>query len=393
MDSLFDDGYARSSVRSRLAMRVYTSRLLGSSDELVLHGGGNTSVKIDDTLYVKGSGWDLATIEEAGFSPVDLETLKAMATRETLSDTQMVKEQRAALHDDTAPNPSIEAILHAIIPFDYVDHTHADAIVTISSTPDGKAYLEEIYGDTVLIVDYVMPGFLLAKHIFEQTRDIDWQRLEGIILLNHGLFTFDHDAKKSYEKTIALVDKAEKFLDETTLLFTMCVPGTLSPVVLERLRERVSELRGCEIVLKTIDTIDACTLSKLPALEDIVHHGNLTPEHVIRTKPFPAIIADDADRGIDDFVEAYKRYFDEHASAEHIMLDIAPRYAIIKEVGAVVFGKDEKEATIIKDIVEHTIRAILQAEMLGGWQSLKPKDIFAMEYWELEQAKLKAATK
>lgn len=388
MVSLFDDEYAKTLGDSKLAMRVYTSQLLGRSEDLVLHGGGNTSVKIGDTLYVKGSGWDLATIEEAGFSPVDLSVLKEMATRVQLSDTQMVKEQRAALRDEKAPNPSIEAILHAIIPFDFIDHTHADAVVTISNTADGKDYIKEVYGDSVLIIDYVMPGFLLAKDIYERTRDIDWGSIEGIVLLNHGLFTFDNDAKRSYEKSIELVSKAEKFIYESALLFPKCIPGDFHPDMLNTLKKRVSSLRGREVVLKKIDSINACTLSKNQNLESIVHNGNLTPEHVIRIKPFPAIIDNNADVGIDTFVDEYKAYFTANATEKHICLDLAPRYAIIKGIGAVAFGKDTKESAIIADIVEHTVTAMLIAEMLGGWKSLEPKDIFAMEYWELEQAKL-----
>ncbi len=388
MKSLFDENYA-ATLDSKLAMRVYTSRLLGQNEDLVLHGGGNTSVKIDDTLYVKGSGWDLATIEEPGFSPVDLAVLQEMATRGHLSDTQMVKEQREALRDSSAPNPSIEAILHAIIPFDFVDHTHADAVVTLSNTPDGKALIEEVYGDDVIIIDYVMPGFLLAKDIYEKTKHTDWDKIEGIILLNHGIFTFDDDAKKSYEKMIELVTKAEEYIYEAALLFPQCISSEIKPTMLDELQSAVSKLRGTNITLKVIDTIDTCTLSKQLTLDAIVHRGGLTPEHVIRIKPFPAIIDKDAQQGLDKFVSEYKAYFRDNATDEHICLDLAPRYAIVKGSGIVVFGKDEKESGIIADIVEHTAKAMLIAEHLGGWQSLKPSDIFAMEYWELEQNKLK----
>ena len=168
MKSLFDDAIASHYTNDPLAMRVYTSQLLGQSKDLVLHGGGNTSVKIDGILYVKGSGWNLDTIEKGGFSPVDLNVLIEMASREALTDTQMVKEQREAMSDQSFPNPSIEAILHAIIPFDYVDHTHADAVVTLTNTPNGQEIIEELYGKNMLIIDYVMPGFLLAKHIYER---------------------------------------------------------------------------------------------------------------------------------------------------------------------------------------------------------------------------------
>lgn len=389
MKSLFDDAKA-AILTSPLQLRVYTSQLLGQSEDLVLHGGGNTSYKTEETLYVKGSGWDLVDIEEPGFSPVDLAVLKEMATRDQLSDSQMVKEQRAALRNPEAPNPSIEAILHAIIPFAFVDHTHADAIVTISNTPEGKETLRQIYGESVMLIDYVMPGFLLSKEIYARTQGIDWERLEGIILLNHGLFTFDDDAKRSYEKHIALVTKAEAYIADNTVLPSRCdTKHEVTPDYIDALTEGVSKLRGCEITSIVIDSAEACTLSILSNLEEILSHGELTPEHVIRIKPFPAVITDDIDDGLEQFVNRYKQYFSANAAPGHICLDLAPRYAIVKEFGAVVFGRDEKEAKVIADIVNHTIRAMLIAEQLGGWRSLKQIDIFDMEYWELEQAKLK----
>ena len=389
MKSLFDDAKA-ATLTTPLQMRVYTSQLLGHSEDLVLHGGGNTSYKESDTLYVKGSGWNLIDIEEAGFSPVDLSVLQEMATRERLNDTEMVALQRAALRDPKAPNPSIEAILHAIIPFAFVDHSHSDAIVTISNTPNGKKTLETLYGENVLIIDYVMPGFILSKEVYAKTQNIEWESLEGIILLNHGLFTFDHDAKRSYEKHIDLVTQAESYLLENTLLPTRCESKhEIDQDYINALSDEVSKLRNCPITTVVLQTPEACTLSLLPHLENIVMAGELTPEHVIRIKPFPAVIGGDINTSLQAFIEQYQHYYECYATSEHICLDLAPRYAIVKDFGAVIFGKDEKEAKIIADIVTHNIRAMLRAEQLGGWKSLTQADIFAMEYWELEQAKLK----
>ncbi len=389
MQSRFDDTEAKE-YTTDLAMRVYTSRLLGQDMDLVLHGGGNTSVKTGDYLYVKGSGWNLDTIEEAGFPAVDLEVLKEMAKLEHLSDTEMVARQREALKDKSSPNPSIEAILHAIIPFKFVDHTHADAVVTISNTPEGKKRLQELYGTKMLIIDYVMPGFVLAKAIYEQTKALDWSSLEGIILLNHGVFSFDDDAKSSYEKMIAIVSRAEAYLKQASkqaLSFSksFCM---LDDSFKDTLKHEVEKLRGCEIVMRFGSSVEASNFSKFDNLDDIFQNGPLTPEHVIRTKPFPAIIDEHIKEALDAFVSRYKKYFKAHAK-EEIMLDLAPRYAIIKGVGFVTFGKDQKETDIIFDIVSHTIHAMSQAQDLGGWKSLKPADIFDMEYWELEQAKLR----
>ncbi len=389
MTSLFDDATASQFQNDPLGMRVYTSQLLGQSKELVLHGGGNTSVKIDNTLYVKGSGWNLDTIEKGGFSPVNLDVLLEMATRESLSDTQMVAEQRAAMSDQSFPNPSIEAILHAIIPYAFVDHTHADAVVTLTNTPNGKALVQKLYGKNMLIIDYVMPGFELAKHIYEITRNIDWNNLTGMVLMHHGVFTFDDYAQRAYEKMIEIVTIAEAYLAEHVTLACGDCEGKGDPSIATAVGEEVAKLRGCELFPLIIDSPRAQLFSILPNLEALVKKGGLTPEHVIRIKPFPAIINNDLAEGIAKFVKDYKAYFDANASQAHICLDLAPRYAVVKGVGIVVVGKDEKESRIIGDIVKHTITAILSAEQLGGWGSLTLSQMFEMEYWELEQAKLK----
>ena len=195
--------------------------------DLVLHGGGNTSVKLsqknffgetEELLLVKGSGWDLATIESPGFAPVRLETLKRLAELETLSDCEMVRQQRAAMTDPGAPNPSVEAILHALIPYRYVDHTHADAVLAVTNHPDGEQSIQEIYGNRVIVIPYVMPGFALAKKVRELTQNKNWSDYEGMILMNHGIFTFDDDAQESYEKMIELVTLAENFLKDRKAL-------------------------------------------------------------------------------------------------------------------------------------------------------------------------------
>ena len=389
MKSLFDDSIAAQYQNDPLALRVYTSQLLGQNKDLVLHGGGNTSVKIDGVLYVKGSGWNLDTIEKEGFSPVDLATLIEMASRDTLTDTQMVKEQRAAMSDQSFPNPSIEAILHAIIPFTFVDHTHADAVVTLSNTPNGKEILEELYGKNMVIIDYVMPGFELARHIYLQTLALNWKNIEGIILLNHGVFTFDNDAKKAYEKMITLVTKAEDYLQKNVTFLSNTSKGNIDVEIIRSLVHEVGILRGCDIFPILLDSDQAKALSTRPNLERLIKQGELTPEHVIRIKPFPAIINTDCEKGIEIFKTEYQNYFDKNSNANHICLDLAPRYAIVKGLGAVALGKDEKESRIIADIVEHTITAILSAEQLGAWTSLSLAQMFEMEYWELEQAKLK----
>ncbi len=375
--------------KTDLELRVYTSNLLGRSDELVLHGGGNTSVKsqVDgqDILFVKGSGWDLVSIKEEGFAPVELTMLQDMAKVEELSDSEMVAAQREAMIDKTATNPSVEAILHAIIPFKFVDHTHADAVVTISNNVNGIENIKKIYPN-FLIVPYVMPGFILAHTIYKMLKDLDWEKCEGIILHNHGVFTFDDDAKKSYDKMIEAVSLAEEFLDQNANLELPTIE--IKEFNIKTLKAEVEKEKGCEIVCNINQTPLALYYASLES--EMLTRGVLTPEHIIRTKRHPLIIkqGDDIKAKLEEYNKDYIEYFEMFAKDE-VMLNPAPNYAVIENYGVVSFGKNEKEANIINDVIEHTMNAVLRSDLLGGYESISLRDSFDMEYWELEQAKLK----
>lgn len=372
-------------------LRVFTSNLLGQSDELVLHGGGNTSVKSivdgEEILFVKGSGWDLVSIKQEGFAPVKMKTLLEMARLEGLSDTDMVSGQKEAMIDKSAPNPSVEAILHALIPFKFVDHTHADAVVTISNSKNGVNLIKEIYPD-FLVVPYVMPGFFLAKTIYDMTRDFDWTTCKGIILHNHGIFTFDEDVKKAYDKMIEAVSAAEKFL-KTNASIDIKPLDAKREIDLAKLKSLIEREKECEIYLHVNQSELALFYSSQDSLATFATRGILTPEHIIRTKRAPLIIENESlEDSIEKFKSEYKSYFDEFNQGE-ICLNKAPNYAVIKDFGVVSFGKNKKEANIINDIVEHTMLAVLKADKLGGFHGISLKECFEMEYWELEQAKLK----
>lgn len=393
MNSRYDES-AAAQCTDDLAMRVYTSRLLGEDENLVLHGGGNTSVKIDEWLYVKGSGWDLATIQKEGFPAVRMDALIEMAKLEKLSDSEMVRLQREAMRDQSFPNPSIEAILHAIIPFRFVDHTHADAIATISNTPNGRERLEELYGKSVLFVPYIMPGFDLAHRIHEMTKDVNWSDIEAIILDNHGIFTFSDSAKQSYERMIELVAKAQNYLDENAPLeHSGSKTREFSKEELQQLSNMAEKLRGSAVVALPLEFDGVYEFCRSDFMGALIAGGPLTPEHVIRTKPRPAVLEESWQDGFDDFARWYEAYFQTNNDGTKTMLDSSPRWAVIKYRGIVTFGANEKEAIIIGDIVRHTVQAMLRSRHIGGWKSLSKADIFAMEYWELEQAKLRKAAK
>ncbi len=399
MKNLWHNSEAQSHLKNDLALRVYTSRLIGKSSNLVLHGGGNTSVKSvvkdefgdkQEVLYVKGSGWDLATIEKAGFAPVLMSTLLKMVALDKLTDSKMVELQRRSMLDISAPNPSVEAIMHAVIPFKFVDHTHADAVVTLTNNSLADKILNEVYGDKVLIAPYVMPGFVLAKEIYKLTQKYDLSKYQGLILKNHGVFTFDDDAKKSYSKMISLVTKAEKYIKENTKQQKVAKTKKSSVDLLEiaKIRKEVSILRGEPVLSHFKRNANSIQFSNLKNVKELSSRGPITPDHTIRIKPYPVTL-DKGVKSISGFVGEYRKYYEKHASSKQQCLDLAPRWGVLPKQGLLSFGTTVKECSIISDIIDHTVVCIQQGEQLGGWKPLKPKDLFDMEYWELEQAKLK----
>ena len=399
MQSLWNDGDARQFGDDALGLRVYTSRLLGREPALVLHGGGNTSVKTaihnvfgepEDVLLVKGSGWDLATIERAGFAPVRIATLRRLATLEHISDSTLVRTQRAALTDPAAPDPSVEAVLHALIPFAFVDHTHADAVVTVTNAPNGAARVRDVYGDRVLVVPYVMPGFPLARAVSEAARGLDWTTLDGMILLSHGIFTWGRTARDSYESMIRLVSAAEEHLATHGAFAApaLATPATPDLAALSRVRRAVSTAAGRAMLARADSSPEACGFANRPNVASIATRGPLTPDHVIRTKRVPVILGGDPARDIDAFGAEYRSYVERCSDGSKTMLDVAPRWAVWPGHGVLTFGTSARQTAIVADIARHTMAAIQWAEALGGWRALPEQEIFDVEYWELEQAKL-----
>ncbi len=383
-----------------LELRVYTSRLLGQDSSLVLHGGGNTSVKIteknifgedEEILYVKGSGWDLETIEVEGFTPIRLEHLRKLAKLESLSDLDMVNEMQTHQTNAASPAGSVEAILHAALPYRFVDHTHADAIITICNTPGGEARIRQLFGDAAIVIPYVMPGFDLARLVAERFEKEATAATTGMVLMNHGMFTFADTAKASYELMIDFVQRAEDYLDAHNAWqlpdVTLDAEPHFSRLTCAGLRKQISEVVESPMLLR-VDAYDSyMAFARRDDIAVISQRGPATPDHVIRTKQLPMLGHDVA-----GYVADYKVYFDQHAVNARCpvtMLDPAPRVILDHEMGLITVGKSASEVRINADIYQHTMQIIQRAELLEQWQALPAKDIFDVEYWELEQAKLR----
>jgi rhamnose utilization protein RhaD (predicted bifunctional aldolase and dehydrogenase)/NAD(P)-dependent dehydrogenase (short-subunit alcohol dehydrogenase family) len=302
----------------------------------------------------------------------------------------MVNELKTQLTNATSPTPSVETILHAILPFKYVDHTHADAVVTISNTSDGEERIREIYGNRVVIVPYVMPGFDLAKEVSRLFSEMASDETEGIVLLNHGIFSFGSTARESYDRMIDLVNVAEQYLvSQNTLNNEEIVSNIKSKKIrndVSQLRQKVSSVMGNPVLLNLTNSQLGSSFSKRDDVEKIATRGPLTPDHVIRTKRIPMI-----GRDVEKYVNEYISYFNTHKNKvkeKKTMLDPAPRVILDREFGLCAVGKSMSEIGIISDIYEHTMESILKSEKLGGFQALPAADIFNLEYWDLEQAKL-----
>lgn len=388
--------------KTDLALRVYTSKLLGRDHTLVLHGGGNTSVKLpsrnivgesEDLLYVKGSGWDLETIEEPGFSPVRIAHVLKLAKLESLSDPQMMNELSTSMTRAGAPAPSVETILHAILPYKFVDHTHADAVLAITNTPDGEKHIREIYGKDTVIIPYVMPGFDLARLCAQRFAAEAGAGTIGMVLMNHGIFSFGATAKESYDRMIELVGRAEEYLSRQGA-WTLPTPDASSVPSstrdeIARLRRAISDCAGSPMLLVTDGSPKALSYARRTDIGTVSQQGPATPDHVLRTKRLPLL-----GRDVDAYAREYAAYFNRNAplaKESKTMLDPAPRIVIDAAIGLGYVGRTAKDAGIVRDLYTQTIDTILRATALGGWRALPEKDIFDVEYWDLEQAKLKKA--
>jgi rhamnose utilization protein RhaD (predicted bifunctional aldolase and dehydrogenase)/NAD(P)-dependent dehydrogenase (short-subunit alcohol dehydrogenase family) len=388
---------------SELDLRAYTSRLLGQDPYLVLHGGGNTSVKrtetnifgeAEDILWVKGSGWDLATIEPAGFAPVRMRQLLALAKLNALSDTDMARELRIGTIDPAAPAPSVEAILHAIVPNKYVDHTHADAVLTLTNSAHGDESIATVYGDRLLHIPYVMPGFKLAALCADLYPRLHGPQTIGMLLMNHGIFTWGESARESYERMIDMVALAEAYIHKHVGRRSRTSEHATSAYASKEvaaLRRELSEVAGAPMILQVDDGPDAVSFANRADVSVVSQQGPATPDHVIRTKRLPMV-----GRDVATYAREYEHYFAERASGSAAplkMLDAAPRVVIDPQMGVVSAGRSAADASVAADIYRHTIEIILDATELGGYRALSAEDIFDVEYWDLEQAKLGKGTR
>jgi len=384
----------------------------------VLHGGGNTSVKTTikdqlgedvDVICIKGSGWDMGVIEPAGLPAVRLEPLRKLRKLDKLSDEDMVNYQRINLLDSSSPNPSVETLLHAFLPHKFIDHVHSTAVLALTDQPDNKALVHEVYGDRVAYVPYTIPGFALAKSVadvFDKNPGV-----EGLVLLQHGIFTVGDSAKQAYDRMIGFVTLAEERLGrQRKSLAQAKLPAKLAsvPEIAPILRGAVAieknpmagtakrQLLDFRTNAQILNYVNGAELARYSQV------GVVTPDHTIRTKNWPVIVpapqagkleqwAKDVHEAVAAYIARYHRYFEDNNAKSAVKkkeLDPLPRVILVPGVGMFGVGASAKDAAIAADIAENAIAVITDAEAMGEYRSISEFDMFEVEYWSLEQAKL-----
>lgn len=378
-------------------MLVYRSRLIGADTDLVVWGGGNTSAKtveIDhlgrsrDVVRIKGSGTDLKSIDRDGFPGIFRDDLLPLQRREDMSDEEMVEYLEHCMVNPGGRRPSIETLLHAFLPARHVDHVHADAIVTLTNTRDGRRVMREALGDEVAFVPYRRPGFRLSKEVQAAA-----QGVTAVVLEKHGLVTWGDTAQESYNLTIELVERADKFLQSKASAagrkpVLSDVPRTDPAGLLLQLRGRLGH-----VILRTETGPEFRALSDRADVNAIAAAGPATADHVLRTRPWTCVLAEgQVESAVDAYESNYRAFFTRYATDDLAMLGSHPKVFLVPGLGLIAAGRDAQDARVTAEVALHTLRVAANGtDLLGSYESLREEDLFHVDYWPLELYKLTTA--
>lgn len=388
-------GVAAGPGRSGPAECAAASRLLGQDSSLVLAGGGNTSFKDDSWLHVKASGHSLATLDIDGFAQLDREGLQELLDGDELGDIEMMDALARIQPDGAEPKvPSIEALVHHAIPAASVLHTHADAIVTLTNAEGWRQHVSAALGDEIVMLDYCKPGHRLAMMVRDLVAAGTLAGASGLVLRHHGLFTFGSTAREAYERHVSLIARAQGYiLDRTGVAVgrTSAIEATLASATDAEpsLAQALSALAGEERHAVVVESPGISAFASHAELGRFSQRGTATLEHVIYTKRVPALSVSPAD--LELFAWEYRDYFlrwEPTVPDELQMLSPEPR-VIVADGRLYGVGPDRAKAMLAATVYLHTMGVILAAEALGGYRPVSEQDAFVIEYWELEQRKLR----
>jgi rhamnulose-1-phosphate aldolase/alcohol dehydrogenase len=402
---------------------VYRSNLLGSDRALANQGGGNTSAKgtVSDhagretrALWVKGSGTDLATITTAGFAALRLDEILQLRARDALGDAEMVDYLLRCALEPSQPRPSIETLVHAFVPAVHVDHTHPDAVIGLTSSPDGRRLAQEVFGAEAVWLDYQRPGFDMSRRIAELLDAHPSAR--AVLLEKHGLVTWGDTGEESYRSTIEFVTRAAQAIEQAAGAgFGLGGPrvaalGEVDAAAL--LQSSLPALRGAlldgadGVVLEVDRSPEAVAFASATRVPEVSQIGAPCPDHLISTKHKPLVLEFDPGRegaaelgeafrrGVQEYADWYRAYYDRNLTDESRRFPMdppGPRVVLVPGVGIVTSGADAGRARTARDLYHRAIAVEDAADALGGFRSLDESEAFAIEYWPLERYKLAQA--
>lgn len=388
MDSLWNE-VAAGQCATPLALRAYTSRLIGSRPDLVLQGGGNTSYKTADTLHVKGSGSDLSAVLEEHFTALDLHRLRALLDDGQADDAELMRRVDACKHSPSAPKPSIETLLHAALPFSHVEHAHADAVLAVANVASCEATCAEVFGELAPVVPYRHSGIALAracKTVFESQATAS---TIGLILAFHGVVAFGHSARESYENLVRLVSLAEAWLQRRNAWTLPRATGASAAAgAAETLRAAASGIAGFPLAMHLDSSPEVLAFARRPDLAELSRQGPPTPQHAIFTKRLPLVGGD-----VEAYAAACRDYLDLHLGADAARIDAAPRIALDPGFGLCAFGVNAHYAGVAAEVFRHDIAIISRASAHGQYRAAPARDIARaeLEYGGFEQRVLARA--
>ncbi|HTD90857.1 MAG TPA: class II aldolase/adducin family protein, partial [Burkholderiales bacterium] len=368
---------------SALALHAYSSRLLGGDASLVLHGGGNTSIKVDENgarvLYVKGTGSDLAQVGAHAFTPLHLAGVTRLLQQETLGNADVMRALDRCLVRHPAPRPSIETLLHAGLPFRCVGHTHADAVLAAMNVENIEAVHGEIYSDRAPLVPYRHSGHALARACTAVLQAHGTANTIGLVLAFHGIVAFADDARSAYDNMIELVTRAEGYLRARGAWDV--TPATLIPVQanlksLDSVSAEINALAGTPLAMHIVDDLQCMQFARRADIADISQQGPATPQHAVYTKRVPMI-----GRDVQDYAARYRAYLDKHlGKTASALIDAAPRIMLDPEFGLCAFGVTARDAQIAAEMYQHDIGVISRASTHGRYRSAPPAAIAQAEF-------------
>ncbi len=396
-----------------LDLLVYRSRLLGADRAVCNIYGGNTGSKTIErdfrgapvrTLWVKGSGSDLATIQRKDFAGLRMDDIEPLLERQAMSDEEMTAYLTPCLIAPNMPRQSIETLLHGFIPAAHTDHTHPDAVIALACSADGKRWMREIYGERAVWVDYIRPGFALSKQIGLAVRANP--KIECVVMGKHGLVTWGDEPKATYDRTIAIIQESEDFIAARAngrRVFGSLRTAGLDAAGRRELAEQIMPvLRGAAGIPRSIlhfdDSPDVLEFVNSERARELANVGAACPDHLVHTKRVPMFVEWDGANlqsllsnvreEMSEYMANYRRYFDENQHDGDKMFHPAPRVVLVPGVGMITTGKDAQLAQVSADLYNRAIRVMGGATALDEFVSLTPAEAYGVEYWPLELYKL-----